>query len=513
MTELAKLNALKVKIPFRAMIITAYGIMIIPIIIFFVGWLKWYWAVIFSAALLFGAFWLIKKDYWPNRDVLELPFVPVIIIGVALAFWAVYAGNCGVYVSNYDTPWRTALLRDLVNYDWPVYYADTDCALVYYLTFWMIPALAGKIFGLTGAFVVQWLWLTLIAFMSFLLLTYLLKDYSTRALVLIAVFLVMWSGMNVLGTLITETLGLNKYGLQLSTTEAYCDMFFNGESFNFLYRCNDEYMRQIYNQTPIIVAVPLLILNRNIHTYAFLGLILFPFSPWGTIGLAIFMIIDAVKYIKENKFKGFLKEAFSIPNLCAIFSIMLGFGTYFLSSSRTSSSENGGFGILTLSKFDKYRIFALLLFWLCEFGIYYALIWKKHHESFTFRCLLPVLMLIPFFWVGSIWGRDFCMNVSLPALFILMYYMIIYVKDEVIGKRLTARNFALLICLFIAAGTPIMNFAYSAKTMYAQHSLIVQDDSVYSYSDKRPEDGYYNFLIEEPKEKPFYKYFAKSIDD
>ena len=63
----------KLSIPFKWAAITAYAILIVPILIFFVGWLKWYFAILFSGVLLFGAYWAIKKDYWDNKDCIEMP--------------------------------------------------------------------------------------------------------------------------------------------------------------------------------------------------------------------------------------------------------------------------------------------------------------------------------------------------------------------------------------------------------------------------------------------------------
>ena len=62
-----------ISIPAKYIIIVAYFLMIIPIIIFFVGWLKWYLAVLFSMILLSGTFWMIKKDYWGDTEKIRLP--------------------------------------------------------------------------------------------------------------------------------------------------------------------------------------------------------------------------------------------------------------------------------------------------------------------------------------------------------------------------------------------------------------------------------------------------------
>ncbi len=505
-----KVSQVKVTISFKWIAIAAHAILVIPILLFFMGWLRWYWGILFSAILLFGTFWVIKKDYWNNTDKLELPALQFALITILLGLWILYSGSCGIGVSNYDTPWRTAYLRDLINFEWPVYYPEIDAGLCYYLIFWLVPALFGKIFGLVGAFFVQWIWMLFIVLVSFLLISYLFRDYRAHVLWLICSFIILWSGINLLGTILTDVMGWNPYGgINMRATEDYCAGFANGESFNFLYRCNEEYIKQIYNQLPIIVCVPLFLQNRKIHNFAYWGLLLFPFSPWGTIGLGILMIIDAIHHIIiKNNFKSFLREVFSIQNICSVFSAFVVFGLFFTANSRTDISQGGGFGILTLSKFDFPRIAGLIIFWLCEFGIYFALIWKKYKTDWHFWMLLPVLLLIPFFWVGNIWGRDFCMNVSLPALYILMIYMIDYVKDEVMEQKINGKNLILIICLVAAAATPVFDWAGKAKIMIAQKSIVVQDDSFYTYSDKQPEE-LINQLVAHPDEMLFYQLLAK----
>ncbi len=507
-----KVSRLKTSVPFKWISITAYAVLIIPILIFFWGWLKWYFALLFSIILLVGAFWSIKCDYWINSDKIDLPVFHFVLIAAVIGIWILFSGSCGFGVSNIDTPWRTACLRDLINFDWPVYFPETGVTLCYYFTFWLVPALFGKLFGLTAAFAVQWLWMTLIVVTSFLLIAYLFRNYSVRTLWLICVFLVMWSGLNLLGAAVIDIFGWNLMGIQFGLNEMYCQGFYNGEGFNFLYRSNQEFIEMCYNQIPVWLVVPLFLQNRNIRNFAFLGLILFPFSPWGTLGLGILMIIDAVQYIAKNSFKSFFKEAFSVQNICAILAVAVVFILFLTSGSTGDSDEGIGFGILTLSKFDVSRIVGLVVFWVCEFGIYFAFMWRKYKKDFNFVVLLPILMLIPLFWAGNIWGRDFCMNVSLPALFILMIYMIGYVKDEVSGKKMTPVHAVLIFSLAVAATTPVFDWTAKVMEMINKRSCVIQNDRFYTYSNKQIELMGNQGAVD-AEQSLFFKYLAKPLTE
>lgn len=512
---MAKIMQAKMKIPFKWVAITAYAILIVPILIFFFGWLKWYLAVLFSGILLFGAFWMIKKDYWNNGDKIEIPIIHFVFIIAAFGLWVAMSGSCGIgdETSNYDVPWRTAYLRDLIENDWPVFFPENNSCLCYYFAFWLVPAVFGKLFGISFAFFIQWVWLLLIVTDSFLLITYILKDYSFKAIWTAALFIIMWSGMNTIGTMILDIFGKAPCGIGMHSLEGWCDaLVVSGEPFNFQYRSNQIILEQPYNQIPIWIAVPLFLQNRKIHNFAMIGLLILPFSPWGTIGLGILMIVYFIRYcIKNKNFKNIIREVFSVQNICSVLSIFIVFGFFFSSNSKTSSSTGGGFGMLSLNKFDFAHIMELILFWLLEFGIYCLLIRQKYKKDFLFKSIIPVLMLIPFFWIGGSGSRDFCMNVSQPILYILMIYMIGYVKDEVAGKKLNIRNLILIICLASAACSPIFDFGLKAKIMYANKSISVKNDWFYTYSNKPPET-ISNQVVSNPEETKFFKYLAKDYD-
>lgn len=503
----------KITLPFKWIAITAYAVLIIPILIFFVGWLKWYLAILFSGIILFGAFWMIKKDYWDNTDTVELPVLHFILIAVVFGLWIVLSGSCGVgdSTSNFDIPWRTALLRDLIDYDWPVYYPETGANLSYYFIFWMIPALFGKVFGLTGAFFVQWLWMLLIILISFLIITYLFKDYSKKVLWLICIFIIFWSGMNLLGGLIMDTIGHGSVGFH--TNEGYCDLYIVGQeaSYAFQYRSNQIILDQPYNQILMWLVVPLFMQNRKIHNYAFIGLILLPFSPWGTVGLAVIMVADAIHEMVKGSFVKLLKEIFSVPNLCAIFSVFIVFALFLSCTSRTDSAESH-FGILGL---DFSRINELIIFWMCEFGIYCIFLWKDCKKDYIFIVLVVSLMIFPLIWIDNKADRMFSMNASMPLLYMLMIYMIYYVKNEVVGKKLNIKNFVLVLCMLIAASTSVFDWTTKAKIMVSQKSLVVsvEDTIIHTYSNKGVNSDWYtnNYLCENADdETKFFKYLAKS---
>lgn len=514
-----KIKDLKLSIPFKWVAVTAYAILIVPILLFFIGWLKWYLAILFSVILLFGAYWVIKKDYLRNKDNIEMPVG--ILIGALIAFslWIFISGSCYTSVPGVDIVWRNTSLKDLVNYDWPVYYPEKNGYLCFYFLFWMVPALIGKIFGMNAAWIALGAWFLLILITVFLLISYFFKDYRKSSLKIIIVFMIMWSGINILGMFLVSKLGLEPLSVGWNLNEHYCDYFWvDGEAFNFYYRSNEDFFTECYNQLPIWIVTPLMLQNRKIHNYAFLGLILFPFSPWGTAGIALMMAADAVYYIRKRSFKSFIKEAFSIPNLCAIFSVFAVFMP-FISQAGGFVGEGNGLRLLPINKMTFQMWLGTIIFWLCEFGIYYIFTWKKYKKDHLFKAMLLFLAIIPFFHIGPKGGRDVCLDVPLPELYALMIYMIGYVKDDVFTKdksffeNLKPKNCLLIVVLGLSFTTPVFDWISKVNVMNAYQSISLQDKSIESFADCLGYNGGWGTPIsKDVDDTSFFKNMCKTVD-
>ena len=61
------------------------------------------------------------------------------------AGWCFFAGIGYFYYQSFDYHFRNAVFRDLISYDWPVFYDKADTPLVYYMGFWLVPAALAKL--------------------------------------------------------------------------------------------------------------------------------------------------------------------------------------------------------------------------------------------------------------------------------------------------------------------------------------------------------------------------------
>jgi hypothetical protein len=518
-------KAVLVNIRFKHAALFAYLLLLVPIVIFFFGWLHWYYALAFTL-ILGGAFaWLYRCDYVADHERIHIPIKHFIPIVALIGFWVLMSGNCGFSAGLFDIPWRNVILSDLIDYSWPVYYAQSGYALAYYIVFWMIPALVGKAFGWGAALFALWLYQTCICVTAVFLAANLIKAEKVSTYWLVTVIFMLWSGLNLVGAAVMQMWGHNYYVFGLESNESYCDYFFrNGQATNFYYRSNTDCIEESYNQIVLWLAVPLLLKNRKMHSFIFLDLLLLPFSPWAAIGLIPLMIVIGVGelrgYLRADGGKvalvKTLRGVFSPANVLGLGVCLFVFGTYFLSGSHMtgSSSDNSGstgsFGLLSFWSWDGDNWRAWIIFCLCEFGVFALLIARKFKRDALFWATVIWLALIPFIWMGTISGRDFCMNASLPGIFIMMIYMLRYLTEEVQGKPLGLRNLLIVIVLTVACASPVMEMCYQVQLMYAAKSLSVQTNTLdYTTFDGLALDRIDNFVCSDPDSTFFFRYLAR----
>lgn len=107
----------------KIMQVSAYAWLLIPIVIFFAGFLKWYVAA--ACLLLLGvSVYFLGKDKENFRPSEGMKYsgrtVAVIVLGVVA--WVMLSGIGGFGYQNWDLNFRNAIVHDLIDFDWPVYY-------------------------------------------------------------------------------------------------------------------------------------------------------------------------------------------------------------------------------------------------------------------------------------------------------------------------------------------------------------------------------------------------------
>lgn len=498
-------------ISYKHIILIAMLYLVLPICVFLIGWTKLYIGLPLNLLLLFALYKFYLNSYKTNKDKISVSSIHLGFILLFLALWVWTTGVGNFFVNAYDHPWRIAMFRDLINYEWPVIYPETNNAFVYYLCYWMIPSIFGKLFGWTVGNITLLLWTYIGVLIVYFILLHLCNISSCKGMWLVTLLLFGWSGLNVVASVIVQILNLNLYEFGLGNYISWCDKMYNGYSFNFYYRSNQDALMEIYNQTTPLWITTLIALDNknNIENYAFIGLCLFPFAPIPFIGLLVlFFSFFFHKIIVTKKFFPHLRKVFSIQNIIPIISIMPIFMFFFMCNSTTQSEDGGGIMLLPFELFDKQRLFMLVTFWIFQFGILATLIYKEYKKQYLFYVIIIWLMLCPLIEFGKRGGRDFCMNASLPALFLLMCMTIKYINKNIIDKILTTRNAIIICVLLLSSISAIGGVAVELDAIGNFGVFPIVNNWVYTFSDKGTE-GYENFLTSTWDQSFFYKYIAK----
>lgn len=506
-----------ISIKFKYVAIAAYLYITIPILIFLMTWLRLYIGLPMAMLLASGLICLIRSDYIKCDKVLHLPRNVFLGALFCLLLWVIYSGNGGFFYQTPDNISRNAIFRDLIDYDWPIVYPKTGNALVYYLMFWIVPSLFGKMFGWIGGNIALMLWSFIGIALTFLMIVYITKSCKKWHIALASFLLITWSGMNLVGNVVSTLLNICAYPLSMGSFEGWLDFIRNGYDCSYLYRSNIDALCQVYNQTIIPwLAVTLIIENKNIKNFAFIGLCVLPYAPMPLVGMLPLFLVYAIpvgiQKLKDRQYIGLLKETFSFINFSAIFSIFIVMFFFFKTNVSLNSNETYISLFVPWEAFDWARIVTLLLFYLFEFGIVCILIYPKYKCYPVYWTSIITLILIPFFKIGGI--RDFCMNASLPFIFILMILTIQYLVEKYQSQMpfKYALNFVtLLLILAISTTTIIGDAAVKVKIIRDTNTFPIRADSIVTYSDKNIGDIEWaeNYLVPEPNQTFFFKYFAK----
>ena len=164
-----------------------YGYMVLPIVIFMFGWLRWYYALLFGGFILAAYVRSVVSDIVNVVDVFSKKDrkLWLAVSGISI-LWVLLAGIGGYCFQNRDYGIRNAIFRALVQYDWPVISAEGSRGLIYYIGFWLPAAFIGKIFGMAAGNAMQVLW----AAAGIFIVYYLICVYRSKMNLLPVIFMI-----------------------------------------------------------------------------------------------------------------------------------------------------------------------------------------------------------------------------------------------------------------------------------------------------------------------------------
>lgn len=460
-----------------------YLYLLLPIVIFIIGWLKIFYSIFLVIVIMFCMYRVLTK----NKNVFSfaLSFSPqdiekYIIAIIIIAFWVYLSGIGGLSFQTSDHTYRNAIYEMLVNQKWPVVgnYAlggdePVSVQMVYYVGFWMPASVFGKMFGVSAGYYFQAIW----AFIGIALVYFLMCNYFKDIKVWYLLVLVFFSGLDILGfTILRPELAGKMYYVEgesiyslgsIVHLEWWCDFQFSSFTTQLFW---------VFNQAiPCWIAILLILqMKSNKYIVFILGQVLLcsPFPFVGMIPFAAYYILFR-KYDTRNWkqwFILFFKDTFTIENvvgggITGIISFLYLKANYSGQSAGTNTVNNSTKGFLM----------TWIIFLVVEIGFYVVLEYYYQKHNVLFYICFVWLAICPLFTVGS--GQDFCMRASIPALFVLMLLLIDTLKKAILDNRKLLISLIVLV-LTIGAMTPLHEINRSIRyttQAYHNNSRIVEE--------------------------------------
>lgn len=479
----------------------SYGYLALPLFIFICSWLNCFFAI--SLAFLFlGAFYKIYQGCTASSSKWELSAKTFYAFGILAVIWCFCAGIGYFYYQSFDYHFRNAVFRDLLTYEWPVFYDKADTPLVYYMGFWLVPAALGKLSALLvnsayWNFYIANIFLFIYAMCGTILifahLALALKSVSFKKSMAVAILFILFSGLDIIGIIFFRT--------QPQPFIFHLDWwatFMQYSSFSTA-------MFWVFNQFIPIALITLLVFNeRKIQNFGFLIVLALFFSPYPAASLGIFMLAYAIQQFMQTqqKKKFIFTNIFSIPNIIGVFWLLPVCVLYFITNSE---------GIDRLWYiFDQTSPWRLLIFLLLEFLLYALIIAPAYRKHLFFVTSVILLCLIPFFRLDQ--QNNFCMRASLPPLIILSIYVFRFLFEKE-HKRWAKGLLAFL--LILGAATPGFEFFRGIYFVQKHHQLDLVADGIYTLNQKvviMPVFGWsanHQFTAKDYQTDIFWQYLAK----
>lgn len=449
----------------RTIYTAAYIYLVLPNLIFLLGWCRWYIGIPAALLCLFSMSECIRsKEIDANEKLFKSVNKWRVFVILAVIFsWVAMSGIGGYFFQNADHYTRNTIQKILVEYNWPV--KQGKRGMVYYLGTWLPATLLGKIFSKESTDGFLFLWVFLGIALVYALVCIWRRKISLWPLILIIFF----SGLDILGSQITsypamELLGTEHLewwsdGLQYSSMTTQLFWVFNQAvpvwlammllreepSTNILFLCS---LLLITSTLPVVGIFPIAIYyfvknaewnmgegfwsdwktvlrniggwKHNIGMLSVIGVIgyylvgndifcmtlPFPFPVMLIEVLLCLILLISILIVLEYK-----NKVAYIAKLC--YSTLLIAGIVFVGKCVFSVNGNDN---------SVYHLAYTAFFVLIEAGIYLYLLHAYVDEKQLFNIVAVSLLVIPFIIVGA--SNDFCMRASIPGLFLIMLWCI-----------------------------------------------------------------------------------------
>ena len=488
----------------------------LPIVIFLLGWTRLIICFICFTAIGYAFIHAYPIACGGDDEGSMIRLDPLITIFAFLFFlWIGYYAGWGRWVDQAgDWNKHNAVLSDLVNKSWPVYYSNgkDHSMLVYYIAQYIVPGFIGKQAGsVRTAEIMLYVWNEAGLFLAFIHAVTLVKADRYIMQFITAVVLPFFG----------IPLWISEYVLRLVS-----DFNRVGEGFWYFWE-GDILIQYSHNFTLLRWVVPQVIacwiimalfmeLRDAVEVHALIALPGLLFGTLSFLGMIPIIIAgDCEMLFRGRSLKNAIRKVLSIENILIMFTLGVVLGLYFYGNVFSEKPDSVGLSMIQYNS----DIIVYFVFVFVNILVYAVILWKDNGSDPVFFFSIVMLIILPLFRMGVY--NDLVMRSSIPGLFVLMILILRFINKYMAGGDNTAadsvflRVSKLIVIVFIITGLfyPFLEFSdvvrdndsselgsgYEWATLeeYADRDLSENDDLKYNY---------YAYDIES---NLFYKFVAR----
>lgn len=482
----------------------------IPCYMFVVGWTKPVVAIFVMAMMTLSVIGMVKGLRKQDREIelnvliLIMAFLIALVIGW-LSGWA------GFGHQTEDWPKHNAIIRDLLEREWPVVYhnGEEEAMLTYYIGQYVFPSGVGKLLRLSfeQTLILNWLWssfglaLVFVVFMC-------AAQATTGKKQLVCILTVVFAGglmslqQSIGSVLYPETVSIGLPGWQ--------DYFFTYGRYMLQFRTNFISIRWAFGQTlvPWMIVIILYMVKNHVKYYVPLLLPAILFGAFSSISIILIAVCLWVgDCVQKKSFSKIMKDTFSVENCVSLASLGIVLFIYYLGYIIQTKPEGERFSIQNFINRD---IGIYILFVLGSFGLYAMIVMKEHKKDVAFWSCVAVMTILPFFKFGV--ANDLLMGACIAPSMLLYVLLIKWLFYQNAAGQF--RKGILVALLLIGAIKPSLEI-YTCVTQYDYTQYIPADTFVTlenfanRWNPNIPLDVQYNYFTYDAMDSLFMKTVGK----
>lgn len=497
------------KISYRNLLWITIIYIYVPIAIFMFGFTK-----LWIALLTFGpmAYFVLQmyKDYTrDNNSQANIKWYSLVLVSAIIVAVCIYIGFGGRYMQPGDWWKHNAVIHDLVEKKWPVYYETFENSmLTYYVGQYLVAALIGKLANnsFAVASIAMAVWGVLGIILAYLHLIRITKSDTFMKQLRALIIMLFFCG----GLVVAQQILGQIYGNDFYANGSYHWILVKG--IQIQYRSNLVMLRWVYPQTLVPWLITMLF-YENWKMPRHYVLLVAPILLYGTFSV-IFPVFAAILcagyiYVRTSDKKMVVKEIFSPSNIYTFLSFGVVMLVYFSGNILQQKPAYSSFGIgkYTLSTIPVYIIFCVFMY-----GIYAFCVYREQKNNLMYYITVVALSIIPAFRMGLC--NDWVMCTSIPPLFIMMMFVITTLNEKRDSREYGIRAAVIIICLMVGAWYPFLELRDNIRDSDMNYDntgdgyRTLEAFSNRDYTDAT-EDLIYNYYTYDLDGKFFYEHIAR----